>query len=218
GRRDRAGAPAGAGGAGVYRGPLRRRPGGAGNGRTRQVAAPPRWPPGADHATPVGAAARATRGSRRGVRAVRKRPGQGPQAVQDAAGLIALSQPLFCLNEHAVLVGSAEIHVHGGDALAPESQEFGVAIRLAVGRGAAVSDERLVAFDENAFDVLVAAGIAVGPAALEVSRLVDGVVIGAGEGEIVREQRLGDIAIFRFVGAEIGAHDIRQFSVLHGRL
>src|SRR5215208_7181770 len=122
------------------------------------------------------------------------------------------------LYEHPILVRRTKINVHAGDALAAESQEFGVAKRFAVGGGAAVGHERLVAFDKDALDILVAAGVAVGPATLKPGRLVDGVVVGAGEGEVVREQGLDDFAILVLVGAEMGPHDAGQFGVLHRRL
>ena len=67
-----------------------------------------------------------------------QRPEEGAQAVREKLG--------ERLDEHAVLVGRAEVDVDAGDALAAEGQEFGVAERLAVGGGAAVGDESLVAF------------------------------------------------------------------------
>jgi hypothetical protein len=92
----------------------------------------------------------------------------------------------------AVLERGAEIDLDAADLAAFKCEEFGVAKAPAICRQAAIGDEGLVANDEDMLDVVVRDPAGVLPAALEISCLVEIIVKGAGEAELVG-QRVADL-------------------------
>src|SRR3569833_64762 len=99
----------------------------------------------------------------------------GPAA---RSGLLPLAA-----HERTVTVGRAEINVDAADLVARKHDHLGVAEALAVLGGAAIGREGHLAVDTNAFEVVMRDPVAAAPATGEVSRLVDPVIIGAGEAE-----------------------------------
>src|ERR1700722_15712833 len=88
----------------------------------------------------------------------------------------------------AVLIGGAEIDVDALDLVVRKNEELGIAeIFSALGQ-AIVGHKRYIALDEDSFDLVALDPVRVAPAALEVSDLVDPVIIRAGEAEIVGER------------------------------
>ena len=122
---------------------------------------------------------------------------------------------LLALDEGAIVVSSAEIYIDATDPVAIKREELRVAeFRAFIGE-ASVSDERLVSLLENPLNEVRQDALAVGPAPFEIGGLVDLVVIRARECEILGQQPLDNVSIFRFVGSKTSANDVRFASGRH---
>ena len=108
-------------------------------------------------------------------------------------------------DERAVVVSRAEIDVDALHLVAIEDEELGIAKSPAAFGDATIGDKGFIAFDENPLQLMPLDPVAVLPAAFEIGRLVDVIVVGAGEAKIVAERVLDELAI---VG-EIGCEDLR---------
>src|SRR3984957_16535074 len=106
------------------------------------------------------------------------------------------------LEEFAVAVGGAEIDVDATDPVAGKRKELGVAEGLAVLGDAFLVYKGFFAFHEDPFQVASFDPQAAGPTTLEIGRLADLVIIGAGENEIVGQRILEGLAVGRRVGGE----------------
>jgi len=93
--------------------------------------------------------------------------------------------------------------------LAGEAEEFGIAETFAVFGHDLVGHERLLVLDEDLFQLLAFDPVAAAPAALEIGRLVDGVVIRRREAEIVGERGFDGLAIVRHIGGKECADGLR---------
>jgi hypothetical protein len=105
-------------------------------------------------------------------------------------------------NERAVVVGSAKIDVDALHLVAIEDEKLGIAESLAALGDATIGHEGLVAFEENPLQYVPFDPVAVFPAAFEIGRLVDRIVVGTGEAEIVAERVLDELAIVGEIGCE----------------
>src|SRR4051812_31235507 len=112
------------------------------------------------------------------------------------------------LDEGAVRIGGAEIDVDAAYLVAREGEELRVAEFLAVAGEAPVAHEGLVALDEDLFQAVALDALAVRPAPLEIGLFVDPVVIRAGEGEILGEQPLDQLAILLSIRRKAFADDV----------
>src|SRR5215210_1378839 len=92
--------------------------------------------------------------------------------------------------------------------LSPAHTKISVLRKLAALCRALVVHERLVARHNDSFQFVPLDPVAAPPAALEIGRLVDAVVIGAGEAKIVRECILDALAIVRQIRSEDIANDL----------
>jgi hypothetical protein len=110
--------------------------------------------------------------------------------------------------ESAVFIGGAEIDVDPLHLVAGEGEEFSIAKPLAVAGDAQIGHERLVALDEDLLEFMPRDPVGVLPAPLEISRLVDVVVIGANEVEIVGERIVDPLAVVGEIGGEDRADDV----------
>src|SRR5882757_2530409 len=99
------------------------------------------------------------------------------------------------LHEHAVPVTGAEIDIDAADPVAVKPVKLGVAEFLAVVADDPAGHEGFVALLENPLDVEQMDAFNVLPAALEIGRPVDGVVIGGGEGEVVGQRPFDHAAV-----------------------
>jgi hypothetical protein len=106
-------------------------------------------------------------------------------------------------------VGRAEIDVGALHLVAFEDEELGVTEAPSTPGNAPICDEGFIAFDENSLQLVALDPAAALPAALEISRLVDVVVVGTGEAEIVAERVLDALAIIRQLGCKNPADRIR---------
>src|SRR2546430_9645199 len=105
-------------------------------------------------------------------------------------------------DERAVLVSRAKIDVDALHLVALEGEELGIAKRPAAFGDATVGDKGFIALDENPLQFVPFDPVAVLPAALEIGRLVEGIVVGAGEAKIVAERVLDEGAIVGEIGCE----------------
>jgi hypothetical protein len=103
--------------------------------------------------------------------------------------------PLF--HERTILVGGAEIHIDAFDPVAFKAEKLRIAKTPAAFCQAFVGHKSLVALDDDLFQFVPLDPIAIAPAALEIGRLVDPVVIRGGKTEIIGEGVLNDLAIVR---------------------
>src|SRR6195256_2629954 len=120
-----------------------------------------------------------------------------------------LRSVFFLPDERAVLIGGAEIHIDAFDLAALKTEELRVAEILSAFGGAFVSHVSLIAFDEDPFEFMTLDPFGVAPAAHEIGRLVDLVVIGARETKIVSERAFDRLTVVRHVGGEDGTDDLR---------
>src|SRR6476469_10149207 len=120
------------------------------------------------------------------------------------------------LDEGAVLIGSAEIHVDALHLVAFKPEELGISKALSAPGGAFVGDEGLVSLDEDSLEFVPLDPVGVAPAAREIGGLVDRVVIRTGEVKIIVQRVLDGLAVIRHVGRKDGADDLG--SVLPGHL
>src|SRR4051794_23782938 len=105
-------------------------------------------------------------------------------------------------NERAMVVGRAEIDVDALHLVALKDEELGVA-KIAPALGdATVGHEGFITFDKNSLQFVAFDPVAVVPAAFEIIRLVDRVIVGTGEAEIVAERVLDKGAIVGEIGCE----------------
>src|ERR1700752_1402002 len=103
---------------------------------------------------------------------------------------------LFLLHKLAVGVARTKIDVDAFDPVALEYEELRVAERLTFLHRAAIGHKGRVTLLEDALDLVRhPAGGAERPAALEILCLADAIVVGAGEGEVLREDLFQRIAI-----------------------
>src|SRR5829696_8809268 len=100
---------------------------------------------------------------------------------QHARGLPGL------FDERAMVVGRAEIDVDALHLVAREDEELGVAKVASALGDATVGYEGFIALDENSLQFVPLDPVAALPAAVEIGRLVDRIVVGTGEAEIVAE-------------------------------
>ena len=107
--------------------------------------------------------------------------------------LLLFLLPLF--PERAILVGSAEIHIDAFDPDAFKAEKLRIAKTPAAFCQAFVGHKGLIAFSEDLFQFVPLDPVAVAPAALEIGRLVDLVVIRARKTEVIGEGILNDLAI-----------------------
>jgi len=107
------------------------------------------------------------------------------------------------------VVGRAEIDIDASDLVAFKDETLGIAKALSVPGRALIGHKGRIAFDQNPFEILPFDPVAGLPAPREIGRLVDAVVIGTGETEIVGEGRFDGLAIVRPVGRKQGADDLR---------
>src|ERR1700680_5340656 len=119
-------------------------------------------------------------------------------------------------DENTVLVGGAEIDIDTFDLVASEAEELGVSETPAVLGEAFVGHKGLIASDKDFFELVPFDPVGDAPAAHEIGRLVDLVVIGAGETEIVSEGVFDGLAVVRQISSEDSADD-RRF-VLRGHV
>src|SRR4030095_7522030 len=112
-------------------------------------------------------------------------------------------------DENTVLVGGAEIHIDAFDLVALEAEEFGIAETLADPGHASVGHKGLIALDQDSFEQMPFDPVDDTPAARKVSGLVDLVVIGARETEIVGERIFNGLAVVRQISSKQRADDLR---------
>ena len=110
----------------------------------------------------------------------------------------------FCLgnllfDKGTVSIRRSEVNVDAGDQVAREGKELSVPELHSLVRVSAIGNEGFVPFDENAFKDILTDTVAVGPAALEVGRTVNCIVVGTGEGEGIGQQLLNRLAILQLI-------------------
>src|SRR6476661_3709686 len=88
------------------------------------------------------------------------------------------------LDEGAVLIRSAEIHVDSLHLVAFKLEELGIPKALSAPGGAFVGHEGLVSFDKDSLELVPLDPVGMAPAAREIGGLVDLVVIRTGEVKI----------------------------------
>src|SRR5438105_5244752 len=146
----------------------------------------------------------------RSRKAASRRMGRRPHGSRRAKGALltmrswtwrrSRSPRLF--DERAIVVSRAEIDVDALHLVVLEDEEFGIAKRPAAPGDATIGDESFIAFDENPLQLVPFDPVATLPAAFEIGRLVESIVVGAGEAEIVAERVLDEPAIVGEIGCE----------------
>src|SRR5258708_5251086 len=106
------------------------------------------------------------------------------------------------LDEDAILIGRREIDIDAADLVAGKNEEFGITKAPAAFGDAFIGHEGFIAFDKDPFQLVPLDPVAVLPTAFEVGGLVDLVVKGAGETEVVGERNLHRLSVVRHVGDE----------------
>ena len=105
-------------------------------------------------------------------------------------------------DERTVVVGRSEIDVDALHLVAIEDEKLGIAESLSALGDATIGHEGLVALDENPLQFVPFDPVAVLPAAFEIGRLVDRIIVGTGEAEIAAERVLDELAIVGEIGCE----------------
>ena len=105
-------------------------------------------------------------------------------------------------DEISILIRWSEINMDGGYLSLFHGHEFCVGELPPIGEGEEVCHERFVAFGKNPLDHHIVDFAVHGPAALKIRGAVDAIVIGAGKGQILRNDLFDDGAIVGFIRLE----------------
>src|ERR1700730_13792988 len=126
------------------------------------------------------------------------------------------SRSVFALpDECAVLVSRAEIDVDAFDLVAFKDEDLGIPEMPSVFGQAFVGHKGLIAVDKNSFDFMSLDPVAVAPAPREIRRVVDRVVIRAGEAEIISERVFHGLTVVIDIGGKDGADDLGSVATWH---
>src|SRR5882724_8560044 len=94
------------------------------------------------------------------------------------------------LDENPILIRRTEIHIDAPYLVAREHKKLGVAKPFSAFGRAPVGHEGRVAVDKDSFQLMSLDPFGVLPATREIARLVDAIVVGAGETKVVGERIL----------------------------
>src|SRR5689334_17682706 len=97
---------------------------------------------------------------------------------------LAVEPSSLLTDKRTILIGRAEIDVDAANLITGEREDLRVAKAFAVPGDALIGDEGGTAVDADALERMLCDPVAAAPATIEIGRLVDLVVIGAGEAEI----------------------------------
>ena len=128
------------------------------------------------------------------------------------------SGSIFALpDEGAVLIGGAEIDVDTADLVSVEDEELGISEVLAAFGDAVVGHKGLVTFDEDLFEFMPLDPFGVAPAADEIGRLVDPVIIGAGETEILRQRIFAPLKMSQTIAYQKDQNEVSNRAYGHSK-
>src|SRR5258705_2101549 len=112
------------------------------------------------------------------------------------------------LDENPILIRRTEIHIDAPYLVAREHKKLGVAKPFSAFGRAPVGHEGRVAVDKDSFQLMSLDPFGVLPATREIARLVDAIVVGAGETKVVGERILDGVTVVRHVRCKDRSDDI----------